>query len=375
MKVTAADAFRGKLDDGKIVIEFGQSGRVVPGEDGTTVSLSERIDMPPLTAKRLILALEDCLRQHESALRASAGPPPASSRPAEALRRGEIPVNVPPDEAGEKAALLLNLVGGLGVPYQYERSFRLSREGLLANRFLLTVNKRDIACDPLGRVMEICRRLDMPQRLQTAAEQNFDTARCLHFGFEGGGGSMICKLYLETAIAPDEAVRARARSEPLLQHLAFKWDILKHADVVTRYLWHPMLSAEGIAQRLSHVYRDRGNGISLEIAKAVLELAASRTSAERLQYLEVQEDENARKSFDLNLYNAGMQVKDLQRVLYRMREHYSVRPGQFQALYDQIKTKALGHLAGGVHRNGRDFFNVYYGVAGFPIFSEPFGKV
>ena len=44
----------------------------------------------------------------------------------------------------------------------------------------------------------------------------------------------------------------------------------------------------------------------------------------------------------------------------------------FQALYDQIKMKALGHLAGGVHRNGKDFFNLYYGVTGLPHFHEGF---
>ena len=30
----------------------------------------------------------------------------------------------------------------------------------------------------------------------------------------------------------------------------------------------------------------------------------------------------------------------------------------------------LGHLAGGVHRDGRDFFNVYYGATGLPRFNE-----
>ena len=34
--------------------------------------------------------------------------------------------------------------------------------------------------------------------------------------------------------------------------------------------------------------------------------------------------------------------------------------------------KALGHLAGGVHRNGKDFFNLYYGVTGLPHFHEGF---
>ena len=370
MKVTVADAFRGKLDEGGVVIEFGQSGRAAPGSDDSTVSLSERIVIPPHTAKRLILALDEALRRHGSSLRTAEASAP--SQAADALRRGQIPVNASPDEAGGKAALLLNLVGGLGVPYQYERSFRLSGEGLLANRFLLTVNKRDIGGDALVRVMEICRRLDMPQRLQASAEQDFGSAACLHFGFEAGVGSMICKLYLERAIPPEEAERAKAKSEALLQHLAFKWDILKHADVVTRYLWHPALSAEGMEERLSHIYRDDPAGVSFEIARSVVELAARRAPAERLQYLEVLEDENGRRSFDLNVYNTGMQVKDLQPMLYRMREHYGVRPGQFQALYDQIRTRALGHVAGGVHRNGRDFFNIYYGVTGFPHFSESF---
>ena len=95
-----------------------------------------------------------------------------------------------------------------------------------------------------------------------------------------------------------------------------------------------------------------------------------RTEAERLQYLEVEELENGRRSFDLNVYNAGLTVKDAQPLLQRMRAHFNLRPGQFQALYDQIRGLSLGHLAGGVHRDGRDFFNVYYGVAGLPAFNR-----
>jgi len=144
--------------------------------------------------------------------------------------------------------------------------------------------------------------------------------------------------------------------------------------VVTEYLWHPALSAGEIGARLaSHVYQGGDEG-SLAIARAVLELAASRVSAEKLQYLEVQEPGNGRRSFDLNLYNAKLTVKDVQPQLQAMRERCGVRPGQFQALYDQIKGKVLGHLAGGVHRDGRDFFNVYYGVGSFPQFHEAFRR-
>ena len=127
-----------------------------------------------------------------------------------------------------------------------------------------------------------------------------------------------------------------------------------------------------IEARLARVYRD-GQQTSFDIAKAVLDLAAAKAPPEKLQYLEVEEQENARRSFDLNLYNAQLQVNDIHHLLQRMREHFGVRAGQFQALYDQINTKVLGHLAGGVHRDAKDFFNVYYGVVGFPHFNERLG--
>lgn len=368
MKATPVDAFRAKVEGERVVVEFGQSAHAVSGGDGPPVALSDRIAMPLSTARRLVLALDESLKRHPKK-----PVPPTPDQGAELLSRGQMPVNARPDEGGERAALMMRLINDLGIPYQYERSFRLTQGALLANRFLLTIDKRDIPGHAKQRALQICRQLGMPERLQAAAEERFEEARCLHFGFEGSLDSLICKLYLERAIAPADAERARARGEPLLQHLAFKWDLLKDAQVVTRYLWYPARSVEGIAERLSRVYRGGAAEFSLDIARAVLQLAAARTTPERLQYLEVEEDENQRRSFDLNLYATGMLVKDLQRVLHQLREHYGVRPGEFQALYDQVKTKLLGHLAGGIHRNGRDFFNVYYGVAGFPKFSGPAG--
>jgi len=233
----------------------------------------------------------------------------------------------------------------------------------LANRFLLTVDAGNIPGNPGERTLEICDRLHMPGAAREAATANFAMAKCVHFGFEADDDSIICKLYLERAVPGEEAQRARARGEPTLLGLAFKWDLVKDAAVTTRYLWRPGLSAAEIEARLAYVYRD-GPRASFEVARAVFDLTRGRAAAEQLQYLEVEEAENARRSFDLNLYDAKLQVKDMQQLLHRMREHFGVRPGQMQALYDQIKTKALGHLAGGVHRNGEDFFNIYYGVVG-----------
>jgi tryptophan halogenase len=368
---TFADSFKVSLEVGDIVVEFGRIA-AAPAGGTAAVSVSERIVMPLDTSRRLVHSLNDALRPHAAAVRAAQARTLAPGQAAVAARPGQGAVRAPPDEAGEKAALLFRLVGALGVPCQYERSFRISECGLQANRFLLTVDQADIAGDRRERVLEICQRLGMPGALLSAAREHFPIARCVHFGFEGDAGSILCKLYLERIVPAEEARGARARAEPVMLHLAFKWDPDSEAHVTTQYLWHPDLSAPEIEGRLAqHVYRD-GPEASLAIARAVLALAAGKVAAQKLQYLEVEEKGTGRRSFDLNVYNARLQVKDLQLLLHRMRELYAVRPGQFQALYDQIKMKLLGHLAGGVHRNGQDFFNLYYGVTGFPHFHEGF---
>jgi tryptophan halogenase len=364
-----ANAFKLSLEADDVVIEFGNTAQPEETGGAAAVAVNDRVTLPVESGRRLLYWLNQCVERHAASQRAEQAKNLSPEQAALTTRPGQTPARPPPDEAGERGAELLRLVGGLGIPYQYERSFRICDHALLANRFLLTVDPGNIPNEPCRRILEICNRMRVPQAAREAAEANFGMAKCVHFGFEADDGGIICKLYLERAISPDEAARARADRAPVLLHLAFKWDLLRDAAITTRYWWHPGLSLARIEERLAYVYRD-GPQTSFEIARAAVALTTDRAAPESLQYLEVEEVENARRSFDLNLYNAKLQVKDMQHLLYRMREHFGVRPGQLQALYDQIKLKALGHLAGGVHRRGEDFFNVYYGVIGLPHFNR-----
>src|SRR3989442_12580797 len=106
-----------------------------------------------------------------------------------------------------------------------------------------------------------------PARRKTAGER-FEMARCVHFGFEGDAGGVICKLYLERLVPDEEARQARERAQPVLLHLAFKWNPASEEHVTTEYLWHPALTAAEIGGRLAqHVYRE-GAQESLPIANA-----------------------------------------------------------------------------------------------------------
>jgi tryptophan halogenase len=372
MTAVPAEAFKLAREGQDVMIDFGRLDGVPVPAGLISIAVSDRVTLKLETARRLLVWLDDALKPHAARMRAEQAKAMVPAAAAVAARPDQTPQRPQGDVSGERAAQLLRMVGAWGVPHQYERSLRLTEGGLQANRFLLTVNASDIPGGVSGaaaQALAVCDHFEMPAGLREAAVENFPMARCVHFGFEGSQESIVCKLYLEREVSGQEADRARAANQPVLLHLAFKWDLLRDAAVTTRYLWYPFLSAGEIEDRLAHVYRD-GLAGSQAIARALLRLAIERAPAERLQYLEVEEAENARRSFDLNVYNSKLQVKDIHNLLQQMREAFAIRPGQFQALYDQIKGMALGHLAGGVHRNGKDFFNLYYGAVGLPKFND-----
>lgn len=379
MKPTRADAFRLAVEGERIAIEFGHSSTAAPGAPAGPIVLTDRVVIGQPSALRLLHGLREALaRQPTAALPTAAlpTPPEAADQPrpdslAGPSGLGATPINLPPDPAAQAAALLLDRIRALGVPYQYERSFRLAPGSLQANRFLTSMNRVDLGDAALQRALDIARALGMPAAAQAAASAQFDGAHCLHFGFEAGDGGMLCKLYLERQVPADEAAQAAASGEGVPLHLAYKWRVDSGEHVLTRYDWFPGLSPAGIEARMNTLYGASAGGEAAAIARETLAMAAARHAD--LQYLEVHEPDNGRRSFDLNLYDATLQVRDLLPLLLRMRDLYDIRPGQFQALVDQIRTRSLGHLAGGVHRDGRDFFNVYYGVTGFPQFASRLG--
>lgn len=387
MKEITAEQTRLSFDRGEIRVDFGQASE--PDTAGTvTVELSNRVVLTPSTAQRLLMALAETLQGHRTG--APAEPPPVTRAP------GGAPSSAPgrakpaltelldptsdmdssraaKSAAAESSSRVLGIVAGFGVPYVNERSIRLRQKTLLSNRFLLTVGRKSIEAqakraaatggdgDLLPNALG---QLGMPPEFLDAAIENMPRAQALHFGFEADEDRHLLKVYLEMK----QEGTAPAVAGPLLHYVAYKWDPADPEQrVVSRYMLHDGISVEQIRARLQAIYADGDSdgGDSGRIALDVLALGASRMAARDMNYMEIEEEGNARRSFDLNLYDAGLLVRDLQPFLARMRDRYEIAPGRFQVLYDQIKARRFGHLAGGVHRDGGDFFNVYFGAQMF----------
>jgi len=255
--------------------------------------------------------------------------------------------------------LLWQLVGGLKVRFFHERSFRVCKGAIFPNRFLLTIGKESIGDNPQGTIRELWRRMGMPEGFANDGCRFLAAAQFLHFGYEENETSCLYKVYLEMGVGTDPA----GGSAPILMHLAFKWDPTEPARAaLSRYFWYPGLTVQEMVGRISKIYEHNDQVEPFEIARDVLLAGELRIVHGSLRYLEVTEDNNRRKSFDVNLYDAKLRMEDLAPFFARMCRYYSIPTERFQALIGQYDSSAIGHLAGGTHRGGEDFFNVYYGV-------------
>lgn len=240
----------------------------------------------------------------------------------------------------------------------YEESFKMSAGRLLGNRFLVGIPAAQMAAPKL---FSICDELEMPGDFLLRLQDELGGADTIHFGFEEGRGSGLFKLYLEYWSRLNRARDAGAES--VLLHRAFKWDVLDHSRrAVADYRCFLRLSREETLQRIAAIYRDDAHP-ALGLARQLVGLAAARTS-EKLMYLEVSEEGNPRASFDLNFHAADFKLRELEMQLMAMSRHYALPVEQFTALWRGIAERTLGHLSGGLSRDGRDFMTIYYDPRG-----------
>jgi hypothetical protein len=343
----------------EIALLFGTADPEEPQSPEICVRLLSRILLRPSVAAGLATVLRETLKRHE----AKYGPLGQSASPGTS---GPLPVLLLPSSDANRAAarLLLHQVRGLRTPFGFERSFKLSQRVLLGNRFLATINKDAVGAAAHKNLTEICSLLGMPERLLPLFHEHLAEATFVHFGFEETETSSLYKVYLEFwSNWEDELSRRAAAAEPFLLHLGLKWDPSEPGrTAVTRYTCHPWLSIEEIRRRIGEVYSARDAAAPRQAVLAMAEAASRRTSPGRMLYLEVSEDDNPRHSFDLNLYKAGLRVQDLDAWAPEIWAHYELPADRFRQVYDCARPLALGHIAGGVDREGHDFLTIYYGM-------------
>lgn len=315
--------------------------------------------MSPHTAKQLVSVLGNVIQDYESKYGfLDVESPPSTGLNKTGLNMLPFPQT---EKIAEKSGLLFQLINNLNIECGFERSFKMTERTLLGNRFLLGINSKEIQQE---RLLDICKRVDMPEKYLEVFKENLSGANIILFGFEENERSCVYKVYLEFWDKIKKEIHAkRNKTEPVNLHLGFKWDTQNNTKgTITRYTCFPMLSVKGILKRVSGIYEGHKERTSYEIARDMINLASSRIQNAMFIYVEVSEENNPRRSFDINLYKAELRLSELYPSLSKIYQHYSIPSEKFHILYDQNKTKIFGHLAGGIDREGNDFLTIYYEV-------------
>jgi hypothetical protein len=252
-------------------------------------------------------------------------------------------------------ALISHLKDG-GLAYGREDSFKLRSEQLLSGRILIGVDCRQA---PATNMLALAARLGMPADCITPLLARSANANRVFFGIEHSAGSTLLKVYLEFWDVVREQVRLTGTRAPQLLHLGVKWDSARPAEHdVARYDCYPLLGVRDILRRIALCYADPASPLCA-LAQALVRQAAQRNRAASLLYLEVSEEGNPRKSFDINLYKAGMLVDDAQAALAAAAAQLRVPAADLARQLQWLGHCPLGHLSSGIDRHGREFLSVY----------------
>jgi hypothetical protein len=349
-----------KASQQEFMLLFGkrQDGSAEPGEVHAT--LDKQIIMSPPAAKRLLLLLVDRLRKWEAEFGA--------------LDQGRIlreklmptPQMEPPffrsKEANEKAHLCLDLLRRLGARPAFERSFKVKEMALLQNRFLLGFEKDAVGANPNEKILQVCEKIGMPPDLMVPFMKNLPEASIAGFGFGENETTCIAKVYLEFGIRYYRAMEEKPdHPDPYLSHVGYKWDVSDSAKtVVTKYTCYPAFTVSDMLENISSgAYRDKAES-PFDMVQEIVEMAEKRVKKEKFLFLGVGEEKNPRNSFDINIYSANLKVADIFAHLSDIFRFYGLPDKPFE-LADSIKTQTVGHLAGGIGRDGKSFLTLYCG--------------
>lgn len=231
----------------------------------------------------------------------------------------------------------------------FERSFKMSRQQLSTERFLLGVSAPKINPED---IRFIANQMGFPHPWLPDLQSQLHAAVFVHFGFEKSAQHSVYKLYLEFAqnSLPDC---------PL--YLGYKWDA-ENSQVrsVSSYTQVPVLSLADIVERVHAVY---GDAHVAHIAQDIVTLAASHAKTQAMLFVEVRDDITSRVSFDINLYSTGLRVEAIWPALVHLCAYLDINTSEFTKLHSAVRDQVVGHVSGGTDQHGRPFLTVYHALA------------
>ena len=250
-----------------------------------------------------------------------------------------------------------------GAPYGREDSLKLEPSGVVTGRVLVGFHT---AAMPQHTMLAVCRELQMPPGYEPMLREAHPRASAVLFGIEPRQDGGTVKAYLEFWDDVRRQVRATRSRAPRLLHLGVKWDPghpQRHG--LTRYVCHPLLSPAEAMGRMAQLTA----GCDRRLAAAgtgLVGMAMRRAPQETFLYVEAVDGVGPRRSYDINLYKARLQMSDALPWALSAAEGLGVGRAQVEAALGAHAMRTLGHISAGQARSGQAFMTWYYEIEPLP---------
>lgn len=232
---------------------------------------------------------------------------------------------------------------------------KLSASAINLDRYLLSIHKDDLGVDHRSAFLALTGRIGLPLAWRGLLADRLADVDVIHLGHEGGRKPMR-KLYLEFATQLNAAL-AHGATGPLPVHLALKWTRGENDAALSHYRLDP---ARQSLAAMTAVLSGAPALPSRCAASGVLDLAAQRTTD--VIMLEVSEETTLRRSWDFNVYAAGLLGRDIDAVVGTLMGDYDIALPASEALRATLADQQIGHISVGSGRDAQDFTTLYFGV-------------
>lgn len=251
----------------------------------------------------------------------------------------------------------LSLIEELDCPFGLERSAKFTSRGIDEDRFLASLHRDELGANPQAAVSRLAAAMGLRGALPEPIGESLARADIIHVGHEGADAP-VAKLYLEFAGAARRALEA-GKPETVVVHLAAKWRADGASPALLTY--YRLSPGAGTQAQLTDPSRPWAGSAPAELAEAMLALAHAAGAGDPF-LLEVGEEGSERASFDVNLYQAGMEVAQASGPLRGLATALGIAEADTLDFLRRRGGEQLGHISGGRGRDGGYFATLYYGV-------------
>ncbi len=241
------------------------------------------------------------------------------------------------------------------IPSAYERSIKLSAQGVFANRYLLGFATRDLKISDL---LDACAAMGLSHSAQCAIGKRFPKSLTTFIGYEQAKESTFLKVYL--GFEPTGAHR-------VLSHIGWKWNpreiirtkSLEKSYRVSLYRRRGYKKAETQSKTLPPLKP------AIESLRILVEdvLYGSWDKSENLYLTEVTEA-GGRNSVDWNIYASGLTVGHFADQLCTAFATCGSSENEARRFLELDSECLLGHLAYGRDWNANGFCTLYFSSPG-----------